>query len=325
MLCSVVFCSWVSIRSPPVAVHESERASWHPLCHLQLCGLNQARLWFWLSQLSFSVLWAECWLFWVNWWFIWKCSAMWEDSQSSNTKMKVSFSKESFARFYFWKPFFPSSDHKQKVRCVNLFYFPSLKIIVSSIISDEKSPCHGKKIEKELWMPLFQYFFPSQSLFPSVSLLLLSAFPKVGGRVSWILHLLFICFFLALNISPHLVVFASLQMFFSSFSEDISYLSWDISVSFCRWGFDKQSKKVGYVMISSSQKAFGLQWAESFRATFLRKLLFKICALPVSSTRPEPHKQCHMASSMGRRWTSSMEIEHHSGWACNHTPLSLGT
>lgn len=140
----------------------------------------------------------------------------------------------------------------------------------------------------------FTVFLPQCVSSPSL------CFSQSWGRVSQILHLFLICFFLALSISPHLVVFASLQIFLSIFSEDISHISWDRSMSFCTSDFDKQSKKVGYVVISSSQKAFGLQWAKSFRATFPRKLLFKICALPVSSTRPEPHKQHPVASSMGR-------------------------
>lgn len=147
MLCSVVFCLWVPIRSPPVSVHESERASWHLLCHLQLCGLNQARLW--LSQLSFSVLRAECWLFWVNWWFIWKCSDMWEESQSSNMKMKVSFSKESFARFYFWK-YFISFFRPQTESQMCLLFFSYLKNYSFTCNFMWKAPCRIEKIEKEL-------------------------------------------------------------------------------------------------------------------------------------------------------------------------------
>lgn len=112
-------------------LYQCDRASWHIPWQLQLCGLKQARLWFCLSQLSLSVLWAGCLLFWVNWWFIWMCSTMWEESQRSNMKMKFFFfPKESFARFYFvffWNLRFPSSNHKQKARWVYFyfeFYFP---------------------------------------------------------------------------------------------------------------------------------------------------------------------------------------------------------
>lgn len=79
-------------------------------------------------------------------------------------------------------------------------------------------------------------------------------------------------------------------------------------------------------MISSSQKAFGLQWAEPFRAAFLRKLPFKICALPGSSTKPEPHKQHPMAGSMGRSWTPAWrESIILDGLVATHlTPWTLG-
>lgn len=115
-------------------LYQCDRASWHILWQLQLCGLKQTRLWLCLSQLSLSVLWAGCLLFWVNWWFIRMCSTMWEESQRSNMKMKGFFPKnllQGFTLIFFWKSlisFFKSQTESQMGLFLFLILFSQIKV-----------------------------------------------------------------------------------------------------------------------------------------------------------------------------------------------------
>lgn len=194
------------------------------------CGISSS-----LSQLSFSVLWAGCLLFWVNWWFICMCSAMWEESQRSNMKMKFFF-QWIFSKVLLWLPWksFISFSKLQSQMGFFLFISPPHLAINYTFMSSFrwKVSCQVKKIKIKLSDCHFRV-----SLFPRVSKssspFHLSASPDLS-------HWLPICFFTALNVSPHLVVSALLQIFLSRLRMFLSFL--ETAPGFCSFLINRARK-----------------------------------------------------------------------------------
>lgn len=90
------------------------------------------------------------------------CSAMWEESQKSNMKIK-SFPKTLLQDFTLLSleifDFLLQITNRKPDGFI--FFFSQLKIIVPCVISGEKPPAKLRKLKEFLDWPLFQYFFPS--------------------------------------------------------------------------------------------------------------------------------------------------------------------